>query len=161
MIPVGLSQTSGILVGQALGSNNKAFTLSISNANLLLGTFLMSLIACMYIFAPKLLISFYLNINNPANINTMHIAILLLAVTAISQIFDSIRNIVTGVLRGFKDTQIPMRVGILVTWIIGLPLSYLLAFTFHWGPVRISIAYALGFLVGAIILTQRFYRKFV
>ena len=95
----------------------------------------------------------------PANVNTVHLAVLFLAISAFAQIFDSIRNILTGSLRGFRDTKVPMWVGILSTWVFYIPVSYLLGFVFHWGAVGVAMGFLVGVFVGSIILIKRFYNK--
>jgi MATE family multidrug resistance protein len=159
MVPYGLAQASAILVGQALGKNDKPATRPLGHAGLLLGTVFMFTIALVYLSVPKLLISLYLNVHQSAYFNTVHIAVLLLAVAAFSQFFDGIRNISTGILRGFHDTKVPMLVGIMATWIIGIPISYLLAFVFHWGTVGVSMGFMFGVSIGAVILLRRFHKK--
>jgi len=159
MVPYGLAQASAVLVGQALGRDDKPGTRPLGHAGLLLGTIFMSIIALVYLLAPKLLISLYLNIHQPAYFNTVHITVLLLAIAAFSQFFDGIRNISTGILRGFHDTKVPMLVGIMATWVIGIPISYLLAFVYHWGTVGVSMGFMFGVSIGAVILLRRFHKK--
>lgn len=159
MIPYGIAQSSAVLVGQALGKNDKAATRPLGHAGLLLGTAFMFIIALVYLLAPKLLISLYLNIHRSAYLTTVHTAVLLLAVAAFSQFFDGIRNIATGILRGFHDTKVPMLVGIMATWVIGIPISYLLAFVYHWGTVGVSMGFMFGVSIGAVILLRRFHEK--
>jgi len=161
MVPYGLAQASAVLVGQALGRNNRQAIRPLGYAGLLLGTVFMFTIALVYLFVPKLLISLYLNIHQSAYLATVHTAVLLLAVAAFSQFFDGIRNISTGVLRGFHDTKVPMLVGIMATWVIGIPVSYTLAFIFHWGAVGVSMGFMFGVSIGAVILLRRFHKKSV
>ena len=46
---------------------------------------------------------------------------------AFYQIFDDLQAVTNGVLRGFKDTLVPMLVTLVSYWFIALPLGYLLA----------------------------------
>ena len=106
---------------------------------------------------PKELASLYLNIHNPANAEILHFIVILFIILGIQQIIDGARNIFTGALRGMFDTQFPMIVGLIVIWIIGLPLGYFMAFNLHWGVYGVETGITLGLLIGAIILTMRWH----
>jgi MATE family multidrug resistance protein len=159
MIPYGFAQSSAILIGQALGRNEKSVTKLLGNAALIMGIVFMLLIAAAYLLMPKTLMSMYLDTQNPANFYTINIAVILFAISAFSQLFDGIRNIVTGSLRGFHDTKSPMLVGILATCVINIPVGYFLAFPLHLGPAGLSLGFALGVTLGAFVLLRRFYKK--
>jgi len=159
MVPFGISQASGVLVGQALGQENFQAIKSLGYATISIGLIFVMFIAAAYWIIPKNLISFYVNVRNPINAQLVHIAILLMAVGAFAQIFDAARNVATGTLRGLHDTKVPMWIGILATWIISLPVGYFCAFILHWGPVGLSCGYMVGFFVGAILIIKRLHHK--
>lgn len=159
MIPFGISQAAGVLVGHALGKEDFHATKLLSFAALGIALFCAILIGSAYLFIPKTLISFYVNIHDLANAQLIHIAILLMAVGAFIQFFDAARNVATGALRGFYDTRIPMWIGILATWIIGVPFGYFFAFKLNWGPVGLSCGYMAGFFVGAVLVVKRLHYK--
>ena len=49
---------------------------------------------------PKLLIAVYLNINDPANLPIIHLTITAFMIRALAQLFDAVRNVAAGALRG-------------------------------------------------------------
>lgn len=51
------------------------------------------------------------------------IAMGLLAITAIFQVFDTTQAVATGILRGMKDTRTPMVYAMVGYWIIGIPIA--------------------------------------
>lgn len=159
MVPFGISQASGVLVGHAVGRQQFHQTRLLSYAAISVGLFFALIISAAYLIIPKVLISFYVDVHQLANAGLVHIAILLMAVGAFSQFFDASRNIATGALRGFHDTKVPMWVGILATWIISLPIGYFCAFILNWGPVGLSFGFMIGFFVGAILIIKRLHRK--
>jgi len=159
MVPFGISQATGVLVGHALGREDFHATKLLSYAAISIGLICAILIGSVYLFIPKNLISFYVNIHDLANARLIHIAVLLMAVGAFAQFFDAARNVATGALRGFYDTRIPMWIGILATWIISLPLGYFFAFKLNWGPVGLSFGYMVGFFVGAVLIVKRLHYK--
>jgi len=159
MIPFGISQAVGVLVGHALGREDFRAIRLLSFAAISIGLLCAILIGSAYLFIPKNLIGFYVKVHDPASRQLVHIAVLLMAVGAFAQFFDAARNVATGALRGFHDTRIPMWIGILATWIISLPLGYFFAFKLHWGPVGLSYGYTIGFFVGAVLIVKRLYYK--
>ena len=156
MLPFGVSQGAAVLVSQAIGKKDYQMTKLYGYAGISIGVGFLLLIGAIYLIFPKAIISIFINIHNPRHLETIHIAILFFVIGAFSQIFDAIRNILTGALRGFHDTHMPMLVGIVVVWFIGVPIGYLLTFTFHWGAIGLPIAYTFGFILGAFILWRRF-----
>ncbi|MGD9109029.1 MAG: MATE family efflux transporter [Gammaproteobacteria bacterium] len=159
MVPFGISQASGVLVGHAVGRDQFQQTRLLSYASISVGLFCALLIGAAYLIIPKVLIGFYIDVHQLANAKLVHIAILLMAVGAFSQFFDASRNIATGALRGFHDTKVPMWIGILATWIISLPIGYFCAFTLNWGPVGLSCGFMIGFFVGAVLIVKRLHEK--
>ena len=74
--------------------------------------------------------------------------------------FDSLKLLATCLLRGLKDTFIPMLLGLAAYWGIGISSGYLFAFVFHWEGVGIWCGIALGIFIAAVILWLRWRRQF-
>jgi MATE family multidrug resistance protein len=160
MGPFGIMQASGVLIGKALGSGNKQATSVYGSAGLLSGLVFTLIVAFVYLLFPKLLISFYsVNIHDIANLKLIHIAVILFAIGAVSQVFDGLRAIITGALRGFHDSVTPMWVGVIASWIISIPLGYVLGFWLHLGAPGISAGFLFAWIIGSAVLIQRFYKK--
>ena len=68
---------------------------------------------------------------------------------------DGFRHLFSGALRGLRDSQAPMRIGVMSLWGISLPLSYIAAFTLHGGPIGLRIGFASGFIVATVMLWKR------
>lgn len=113
------------------------------------------IVAALFIAFPKFLASLYLNIHDPVNTDTLQIIVVLFAILSVQQIFDGVRNVLTGSLRGLFDTKFPMTIGLIVIWLIGIPSGYFLAFDFHMGVYGIVMGSTVGFLVGMLILFYR------
>lgn len=86
------------------------------------------------------------------------IASQLLIVAAFFQISDGIQVVGSGILRGLSDVKIPTIITLIAYWVIGLPLGYVLGFTFHLGPIGIWISLSLALTAAAILLFYRFKR---
>ena len=160
IIPVmGLMQASGILVGQASGAKQYHLVKRIGFVNMGIGLVIMLAVMVIYLAIPKTLISVYLSPYDPQNALIVHWAILLLALTAFSLLFDTIRNITMGALRGVYDSRYPMYLSLIFTWLIGLPLGYYFAFPHHLGVIGFAIANLIGVTIAALVLIWRWHSK--
>jgi MATE family multidrug resistance protein len=79
----------------------------------------------------------------------------LLIVAAIFQLFDGMQVVCLGILRGFADVKIPMVIAAIAYMCIGLPTSYLFAFTFHYGPEGIWYGFVTGLFSAGVLLALR------
>ena len=159
MIPFAISEAAAILVGQALGRKDLINMRNYGFSSVILSLLFLISISIIFYVAPKLLISLYVNVSNPSLAPIVEVGVLFLYVAAISQIFDGIRNVITGALRGLNDSRYPMYTGIFVMWAITIPLGSLLAFYFKIGPIGFQIGVTFAALVGAAILLLRFHKK--
>jgi len=83
----------------------------------------------------------------------------LLLYAALYQLSDAWQVTVSGTLRGFEDTTIPMFITLLAYWGIGLPVGYCLALTDllvpAMGPEGFWIGLLSGLTAAAVMLTGR------
>jgi MATE family multidrug resistance protein len=156
VIPIfALSQASGILVGHACGAKKFHEIKALAHASIAMVLAASAIVAIGFLVFPKNLTAFYMNINDPTNAATLHLTVLIFMVVAFSQLFDGIRNVLVGVLRGLFDTRFPMYISLFTIWVIGMPISYLLTFPLHLGAVGFVIGGMLGMLSGVSIMTHR------
>ncbi len=159
MFAFSLAQACGVLIGQALGGREYQNVIRFGYASLLISILFTVFVAVLFLAAPKLLLSLFINVHAASNQAVIKIAISLFIVTAFSQIFDALRNVATGCLRGFQDTRTPMWVGVIVVWLIALPLNYLGAFTLGLGAIGLRLGFLVAFIVGAYLLIRRFQQR--
>ncbi len=158
VIPIfSLSQASGILVGHACGAKQFHEIKKLSHASIAMLLAASLIVMCIFLLFPKHLASFYMDVHNPANAPTIQLTVFIFIIIAFSQIFDAVRNVLIGILRGLFDTQFPMYMSLLTIWIIGMPLSYILAFPLHFGVVGFVFGGLIGMLGGAVIMAYRWY----
>lgn len=159
VIPVfTLAQASGILVGHARGAEQYHEIKKLSHASIAIALLICVFVAATFLLFPTALASFYINVNDPANEPTLHLTILIFAILAFSQIFDNLRNTLVGLLRGLFDTRFPMYMSLVTIWLVGMPLSYLLAFPFHFGVGGFVMGGLLGMLSGVMVMLYRWHK---
>ncbi|HSE46031.1 MAG TPA: MATE family efflux transporter, partial [Gemmatimonadales bacterium] len=110
--------------------------------------------ALAFTLAPRTLAGFY-----TADPAVLALAVLLLPLAGVFQVFDGIQVTSIGILRGLGDTRTPMIVGLLGYWVIGLPVSLLLGFHLGQGPVGLWWGLVLGLVIVALFLLDRVRRR--
>jgi len=159
MIPIGGAQACTILVAQALGAGDTLAVKKIGLAGLLLITSLIAMVSALYLFKPYLIIGLFLNVQDASNMQIMHLAVVILAIAAFSQVADGIRNLTLGVLRGIKDIWLPMWLNVCALFLFSLPLAYILGFTLNFGLRGLSSGFLIGFIGAAILMLWRVWSK--
>lgn len=83
----------------------------------------------------------------------------LLMIAALFQLFDGLQVVCLGILRGFADVKAPMFIAGFSYLAIGLPTSYLCAFTFGLGAEGIWYGFLAGLISAGILLAFRIRKK--
>lgn len=156
MVPLAMSYAATIRVGQWHGQQDyvgvrRAAMVSVSAAIAVMfvaGTF--------FVAFPKHFISIYLDVNDPANREVLQLGTTFLIVAGFGQVVDGVQRTANGVLQGLQDTRIPMALGSLAYWGVGLFVGYWLGFQTPLGGVGIWIGSYVGLTAAAIAYIWRF-----
>ncbi|MDX2214769.1 MAG: MATE family efflux transporter [Oculatellaceae cyanobacterium bins.114] len=157
MVPMGISLATTIRVGQLVGQGDSDGARLAGYVGIGLGALFMAVMGLIMWIAPRSIIALYLNLNDAENAAVIQIATSLLGVAALFQIVDGIQAIAAGALRGLKDTRIPMLIGIIAYWGVGLTSGYLLGLQQGMGGVGLWLGLAIGLAIAACVLTWRFH----
>ncbi|MBD1851274.1 MATE family efflux transporter [Leptolyngbya sp. FACHB-711] len=156
MIPLGVSFATTVLVGQRLGQGDFRGAKRAGYTGMGLGVLFMAAMAMLFWTVPEAIVSLYLDINDPANQAVVLLAEQLLGVAAMFQIVDGLQVTAVGALRGLKDTRVPMLIGLIAYWGLGLSCGYLLGLRLGYGGMGLWWGLAIGLAFAASILTWRF-----
>ncbi|MGY6635483.1 MAG: MATE family efflux transporter [Alkalilacustris sp.] len=159
MIHMGLSNAATVRAGRALGAGDgpglrrgAAVVLALSMAFALATVVL-------FLTAPHPLVAAFLGPDEPDRAAVIAVGAGLLAVAALFQLFDAAQVVVLGLLRGLQDTRVPMVLAGISYWLVGVPLSWAMAFPLGLGPQGIWLGMAVGLAVAGITLSLRFWRR--
>ena len=153
------SQSLAILVGQSRGSGNFHEIKLLGRVGIRLSLVLGALMLVTFLSFRQYLALPYLNKMDPDYGQTFHTAMMLFGLVGFFQVFDGLRNVMTGALRGLFDTRYPMFASIVVLWLIGVPLGYFLGFTLHFGLPGIICGSGSGLLIGSLVILRRWLIK--
>lgn len=155
MVPMGIAQAATVRVGIQYGRKNRAGIKRAGWVSFILGTSFMATMALVFILAPDLLISMFIDAGAPGNAEVAALAVSFLAIAAIFQIVDGAQVVGAGMLRGLHDTTMPMLFALMGYWFIGIGLGASLAFWQGWEGVGIWAGLAGGLSVVAVLMLAR------
>jgi MATE family multidrug resistance protein len=154
MMATGIASAGAIRVGRAFGEHNSVKVQKAGSAALLLTVAFMGVWCITFLTSNDFLVSLYLK-NSP---EVTQIAATLVIYAGFFQLSDGIQVTALGALRGLTDVNVPTFITLIAYWVISLPMSYLLAFTFQMDVEGVWISLSAGLTFSAVFLTIRFYR---
>ena len=157
MVPLSLGMALTLRVSFLVGASDHSEARLLARSSILLALGIACINAPILLFGRELLASFY-----TSSEEVLAIAARLFVLAAFFQIADVIQVTMINVLRGYKDTRVPMFIVLFSFWGITLPLGYTLTFT-DWliapiGAAGFWAALIVGLLCAAILLTWRVWR---
>lgn len=158
MIPLGMSYAVTARVGQWVGKKDFRSARLAGYVAIVAVSLLMLSTAVILMIFPEQIISIFIDVNNPENLSTILIALPMLYIVALSQLFDGVQRVTMGALYGLQDTQVPMLLSGLSFWVVGLSGSYVLGFTLQLGSIGLWIGQTIGVVFASILFTWRFTR---
>jgi len=151
MAVLGISAAGSIRVGNAVGQKDIQETRRAGFTASFLGASVMFFSGLIFISFRNFLPTLYIN-----DKEVISIASSLLIIAALFQLSDGFQAVGIGILRGLTDVKIPTAITFIAYWVVGLPVGYLLGFTFNLGVQGVWIGLLSGLTTSAILLTLRF-----
>jgi MATE family multidrug resistance protein len=159
MLPLGLASAATVRVGLHHGRGDRAGVGRAGLTTMMIAAVIAVCSAILFWTMPDRLIGLYLDRHNDNAASVLAAARPFLFVAACFQIVDSLQAIGSGMLRGLKDTRVPMIIALVSYWVIGMPAAYLLGFPAGFGGVGIWWGLAFGLATAAILMNRRFIRR--
>jgi MATE family multidrug resistance protein len=145
-----VGEAAGVLVGQAVGGGRERHAVEAWTAGMVLGVVVMGGFSVVFHLVPGLALApFGLE---PA---VLSVALLLLQVAVVFQVFDAVAMVGLAALNGAGDTRFVMAVCMATGWLLKLPLGWLLAV--EWGAGAPGAWWALTaeiVVLGAVVLLR-------
>ncbi len=160
MVHMGLSNAATVRAGRAEGARDRlalwrgAVVVTVLSAGFALATVVVLLTV------PGPLVGLFLGPDEPDRAAVIAIGAGLLAVAALFQLVDALQVVVLGLLRGVQDTRVPMILAAVSYWLVGVPLSWVIAFPLGMGAPGIWLGMAAGLALAAATMSVRFWRRF-
>lgn len=150
MISLGLASGTTIRISHLIGQNKLSEMKHVIYASLHMVIFFMSMMGISFIVFRYQLPYLFTN-----DIRVVEIAVKLLIVGALFQIFDGVQVVLIGTLRGFADVRMPMILAFVSYIMISLPTAYVFAFVLGYREIGIWIGFLVGLGTAAILFWTR------
>jgi len=154
MVPLGVGAAGAVRVGHAVGRGDPSGARDAGWAALVLGTGFMACAGLVFVLVPHPILRLF-----TADVTVLAIAVPLVFVAALFQLFDGLQGVATGVLRGLGDTRTPMFWNLAGHWAIGLPVGYWLCFHRGWDAVGLWVGLCVGLMVVGSVLVVTWFRR--
>ncbi|HET9327478.1 MAG TPA: MATE family efflux transporter [Candidatus Eisenbacteria bacterium] len=150
MVPAGIGSAASVLVGHAIGEGDSAHARRVAASALLIGASFMVLMALLMLAIPGLFARAYTSVPG-----VVAIAVALIPIAGLFQVFDGVQVVAAGVLRGAGDTRAAMLANVLGFWLLGMPVSLWLGFRSQLGVTGLWWGFVAGLGAVAVFLTAR------
>lgn len=158
-MPAALSMATALRVGHAVGAKDIPRAARYAYFGLGVGLCISILVALIFIFAPDKLVTLFLPDNVGSFTQARQMTLSFLAIAALFLCFDALQVVTNGILKGFKDTLIPMLLSTGCYWGIGLGSAYYFAFYTSLGASGIWYGLTLGICSVSVVLMLRFLQR--
>jgi multidrug resistance protein, MATE family len=156
MIPLGMSMALTVRVGEAVGAEETPRLRAIAVSGWMMVAGYAACTASVFLGFGTLLSSWFVEAQEVITLTAG-----LLVIVGLFQIVDGLQVASSSMLRGLQDTKIAAWMGFVSYWLIGLPMSYILAFPCGFGPRGVWWGLATGLGIACITLGFRLHRRIV
>jgi len=150
-VALGIGNAGSVRVGLAVGARDGPAVRRAGLAALLGGGAFMAFSAIALFFFPRFVAE--LLTDDPDIVRT---AVPLLRIAAVFQLSDGLQGVGAGILRGAGETRFTFKTNMVAYWVVGLPLTLLLAFGFRLGVAGMWTAFVVSLALVAVSLSWRF-----
>ncbi|MES2915751.1 MAG: MATE family efflux transporter [Pseudomonadota bacterium] len=158
MMHVGLASSATIRVARFDGAGDRVALRRAAQVAVALSFAVAMASVVLLVAAPTPIVSLFLDMSKPESAAILAYGTALLGVAALFQLGDGMQVMALGLLRGVKDTRVPMMLAAVSYWLIGIPSSYVLAFPLGFGGVGLWLGLVVGLICASASLMWRFWR---
>ncbi|MEO0930802.1 MAG: MATE family efflux transporter [Pseudomonadota bacterium] len=161
MVHIGFSQAATVRAGRALGRRDEVALRKGGATAMTMSALYAMVTSAIFLIIPDNLVALFVDPTDPDREALVRIGASFVIVAALFQLVDGLQVMALGLLRGVQDTAVPMVMATVSYWVIGMPVSYLLAFTFGLGGVGLWLGLVIGLAFAGVLLSWRFWARSV
>ncbi|WP_374428287.1 MATE family efflux transporter [Tabrizicola sp.] len=158
MLHVGLSSAATIRLARFDGQGDREALRQAAKVAVVISFGVAVASVTLFLSIPEPIVALFLDLSKPESAAILAYGTVLLGVAALFQLADGMQVMALGLLRGVKDTGVPMWLAAVSYWLIGIPCSYVLAFPLGFGGVGLWLGLVIGLVCAAASLMWRFWR---
>jgi len=157
MIPLGLAQVATVRVGLANGRNDRLGVRRAAVAVLIISVVFTAFGSVLYAAVPRALGGLFLDVRHGEAGAVLTLAVPLIMIAGAFQLVDGLQAVAAGLLRGLKDTRVPMILALIAYWPIGFAFAWVFAFPLGFKGPGVWFGFVTGLAAAAIFLCGRFW----
>jgi multidrug resistance protein, MATE family len=158
MMHVGISSAATIRIARFDGQGNRAALRQAAKVAVVISLGMAVASVVLFLSASEAIVALFLDLAKPESAAIVAYGSILLMLAALFQLADGMQVMALGLLRGVKDTRVPMWLAVISYWLIGIPCSYVLAFPLGYGGVGLWLGLVVGLVCASASLMWRFWR---
>jgi len=151
MVPLGLAMALTVCVGQEIGRGDTRSAIRIGYTGLIICALVSTVASATTFFYAPVIAQLY-----TSDASVIALSTHLFRLAALLQFGDGIQVAAAFVLRGLKDTRVPLMLNAVNYWGFGFVLAYVLGMSLGYGATGVWLGLSLSLCTGAILLTGRF-----
>ena len=155
MVPLAIGQATTIRVGHDAGAGRRADTLRAGLTPVILATGVCLASTAVLLASAEPLARMFINPLDGAIETVVALAVPMILVVALFQLFDGLQAVLASALRGLNDTKFPAVLSLLAYWGVGVPMAVAAASPLGLGPVGAWWGVLLGLMAATIMLGWR------
>ncbi len=159
MVHLGLSNATTVRTGHAEGAGDARGLRDGAKVAIALSLGFGLVMVALFLTVPGPILSLFVDLTKPEAARIVAYGTTLLALAALFQLADAMQVMALGLLRGIRDTRVPMWAAAFSYWGIGIPVSYLLAFKAGLGGVGLWLGLVVGLVAAAGSMMARFWQR--
>lgn len=157
MVHLGLSNACTVRTGRFAGEEDAIGMRDGAKVAIALSMVFGIAMVVLFLSLPVPILSLFTDLTKPESAEILAFGSLLLIMAALFQLADAMQVMALGLLRGIRDTRVPMWAAAISYWLIGIPSSYVLAFPMGLGGVGLWGGLVIGLLAAAVSMMARFW----
>jgi len=157
MVHLGLSNAATVRAGRADGAGDARSLRDGAKVAIALSFGFGCAAVVLFLSLAQPIIALFLDETKASSAKIILYGAQLLAFAALFQMADAMQVMALGLLRGIRDTRVPMIAAAVSYWLIGIPTGYWLAFQVGLGGVGLWLGLVIGLLAAAVSLMWRFW----
>lgn len=157
MIPLGLSQVATVRVGLADGRGDLLGVKRAAIAVLVVSVLFTTIGSVLYATIPRFFGNLFLDIRKEDAATVLELAVPLIVIAGAFQLVDGLQVVGASLLRGLKDTRVPMVLALIAYWPIGFSCAWVFAFPLGFRGEGVWFGFVTGLAAAAALLCGRFW----
>ncbi len=158
VIALGIAEATMVRVAYGVGRGNLVDARNSGILGMLLGLVFLTILIIVPLGYASVIIDIFMNEHGEGSKAVSLLAVEILTIAAIFQIFDGLQATASRALRGLKDNIAPLWIACFGYWVLGIGGGSILAFRFDMGGIGLWWGMALGLFATGIMLAWRFLR---